>query len=154
MKLKFIFSKKERRMLRKLIRQLIELLLGLFLDKTPPPVPGRASLKKKEQLDMARFGFTFDLPAPVNPADVAKRRTLVTVGGVAQDPVELPGSALESSQIVLNEDETGSLQLADADAKGNWSNYGEAVTFTANDDVAPATPGAVTLKAKVQLPDA
>ncbi len=101
---------------------------------------------------MARFGLKFNLPAPSNPQDVAQRKLRVVTNG--QEPGSEQTVAVgdtESPEFEFAEDDTYTVTLTDADAKGNWSEASPALTGTVNDDIGPAAPGELTVGTKRQL---
>lgn len=101
---------------------------------------------------MARFGLTFNLPAPANPADVAQRKlTVVTNGQTPGAEQALAGTATVSQEVEFNQDDTFSVTLKDADASGNWSNASQEFTGSVTDDIAPAAPGEIALASKRQI---
>lgn len=120
-------------------------------DKAPPR-PARVTLAEKVELDMDRFGFTFALP-PSDP-DTASRELSITVNGGDPPTVKTyQPTAAVTDQLIFNQDDQLVLTLVDIDDAGNRSQASAALSVTVNDDVPPATPGALGVASKVELPD-
>lgn len=135
-------------------------VLGLVLIWTwdrrkRPTQPGKVSIYSKEELGMAKFGYTFNVPAPATPADVAKREFEFTVAGVVQ-PREVAVANvgdLISKEFVFEDagEPEISVVLIDSDAKGNASAPSKPFTFKVTDDIGPAQPGEIGIASKRQI---
>jgi hypothetical protein len=121
--------------------------------KHVPARPGKPSLGEKIQMEnsMAHFGIKFNLPVP-GASDVATRELTITTNGVEPPVVQtLVGTALLSDQVVFSDGDTFSVTLVDIDGHAQRSPASAAFTGTVIDDVAPPTPGLITMGEKVQL---
>ena len=123
---------------------------------TPVPQPGTVRPNLKEQISMAQFAYTFNLPAPANISDVARRKLVAapapgqesgkTVSVDIADP-----SAATSPELVLNVGVTYAVTLTDFDQAGNASAPSEPYMLSVFDDVAPAQPQQVGEASKRQV---
>ncbi len=116
-----------------------------------PPRPGRVSLYSKREVDMAKFGLKFSLPAP-GASDVAERELTMTVNGGDPPTVKTyPGDALVTEELVFDADDNVSLTLVDIDGSGNRSQPSAGFTLTVTDDVPPPQPGELGVAEKRQV---
>lgn len=114
-------------------------------------VPGQVFISRKRQVTMTQFGYTFALPTPANPADVARRALVIaTNGGTATEYDVVNPAATTSAEFIFDVDSTVQVVVKDFDAAGNFA-LGPAFDFTVNDDVPPDVPGAVVVMEKRQL---
>lgn len=112
--------------------------------------PGKVSVNSKGQFGMAQFGYTFNLPVPAVPDDVATRVISIAVNGA--EPVETPVDKTwtVSPEFVFDDAATFEVKVIDSDAAGNKAT-GPALTVTVVDDVPPATPGELAVASKTQV---
>lgn len=111
---------------------------------------GKPRILRKVQIDMSAFGYTFELPAPSNSDDVAKRSLVVQVNGGTATESEVDKEVTVSPEFIFEAQATVNLAIKDFDAAGNFA-VGPALEFVVNDDVPPAVPGAPGVLTKRQL---
>jgi hypothetical protein len=111
---------------------------------------GKVSVNFKEQISMSQFRFTFNIPAPANPADVASRKLVCTVNDGTATETALAVDALVSDPMVFNESDSVKIHLVDMDAAGNPT-AGDDFSFLVIDDIGPAKPGMLGIASKEQI---
>ncbi len=112
--------------------------------------PGQVSVHSKGQFGMSQFAYTFNLPVPAAPDDVAGRVVSIATNGA--DAVETPvdKTLTVSPEFTFDDGATFTVQVIDADAAGNKA-AGPMLTVTVVDDVPPATPGELAVASKRQI---
>lgn len=87
--------------------------------------------------------YSIVVDAPVD-ADVVSRELVVTVDGVAQDPIVFGGTTTDLGTVDVPEGANVVLALTDIDDAGNVSDPA-VVDFVAADTLRPGQPGAFTV---------
>ncbi len=132
------------------VERIADALEEIAFWNRPLLVIGKPKILRKAQLSMSTFAYTFDLPAPVNLDDVAKRSLVVQVNGGTATESDVDKAVTVSPEFIFEAGATVSLAIKDFDAAANFA-VGPALEFTVNDDVPPAVPGAPGVLTKRQL---
>jgi hypothetical protein len=111
---------------------------------------GPVSVRTKWERPMSQFAYTFNLPKPASPDDVAARVLSVATNGGAAAETPIDKMLPVSPEFVFDDGAMFTVQVIDSDAAGNKA-AGPLLTVTVVDDVPPATPGELAVASKRQV---